>query len=90
MAEKEQSLAADRLTRACFRGAIVNEEMVGQLRGLVAGRGNEHGATVLKPVSAQPSEGNVPIFACFLKMGLVPPLSDFLIAVMESYGLHLA
>ena len=89
-AEKEQALAAERLTRARFRRAFVNEEMVGKLRWLVAGPNNEHGATMLKPVSAQPLEGDVPIFTCFLKMGLVPPLSEFLVAMMESYGLHLA
>ena len=45
VAEREQALAAERLTRARFRGTIVNEEMVGKLRWLVAGQNNEHGVT---------------------------------------------
>jgi len=86
---EEQSSAEDRQTRVRFRGSVVNMEMVDQLRWLVAGRGNEHGATVMKPVSAQPEDGDIPVFTLFLKMGLVPPLSDFTVAVMESYGIHL-
>ena len=31
-AEKEQALAAERLTRAHFRDAIVNEEMIDNIR----------------------------------------------------------
>ena len=65
--------------------------MLGALRWLVAGPHNEHGATILKPgnVASPPPNGDVPVFVCFLKMGLVPPLSEFFVAVMETYGLHL-
>ena len=82
-------MAAERLTRARFRSAIVNQEMVDRLRGVVACSRNENGATVLKPASMQPEDGDVPVFICFLKMGLVLPLSEFFVAVMETYGLHL-
>ena len=90
-AEKEQALAVARLARARFRCAFVNEEAVGKLRLLVAGPRNEHGATMLKPesIATPPLDGDVPTFTCFLKMGLVPPLSEFFVATMETYGLHL-
>lgn len=80
--EKEQTLAENRLTWAGFFGSIINEEIAGNLRWLMAGPENKHGATILKPVSADPIDGDVPIFVCFLKMGMVPPLSKFLFAVM--------
>ena len=65
-AEKEQTLAAERLTRARFPSAIVNEEMLDAIRWMVAGPRNEHGATVLKPdnVASPPVDGDVPIFVC--------------------------
>lgn len=56
----------------------------------MAGPRNENGATILKPVSAQPDDGDAPIFTCFLKMGLVLPMSEFFVTVMETYGLLVA
>ena len=38
---------------------IVNEEMVAKLRGQLAGKHNEHGETMLKPMFVQPSEDDV-------------------------------
>ena len=64
--------------------------MVDKLRALVAGPHNEHGVTVLKPVSVQPAECDVPVFTCFIVMGLIPPFSFVFYTVMETYGIYLA
>ena len=46
-------------------------------------------ATRVFPPSATREANRIPIFRVFMRMGLVPPFSDFFIAVLESFGLKL-
>ena len=56
---------------------------------MAASASNEHGATVLMP--ANNSSGSLyPIFMHTLFTGLVPPFSDFFLAILKEYGLLLA
>jgi hypothetical protein len=59
-----------------------------ELKGWVPDETNEHGATLLMDaMEAGPrTRLDVCIFTCFLMVGVVPPLSLFLYAVLEEYG----
>ena len=46
-------------------------------------------ATSVFPPSAAREPNRIPIFGVFMRMGLVPPFSDFFLAVLESFGLKL-
>jgi hypothetical protein len=63
-----------------------------ELKGWVADETNEHGATLLLDAKeAGPCAClDACVFACFLMAGVVPPLSLFLHAVLEEYGLLLS
>ena len=45
-------------------------------------------ATCVFPPSAVREPNRIPIFGVFMRMGLVPPFSDFFLAILESYGLN--
>jgi hypothetical protein len=64
----------------------------GELEGWVADETNEHGATLLMDArDAGPrTRLDMRIFACFPMAGVVPPLSLFLRAILEEYGLLLS
>ena len=56
-------------------------------------KANEHSASVILRADTPPDERtplDIPIFKCFVRAGLVPPMSLFLHAVLEEYGLCLA
>ena len=58
-----------------------------KVRRMAASATNEHGATVLKP--ADNSFGDFyPIFMHTLFAGLVPPFSDFFLAILERYQIQ--
>ena len=60
------------------------EAQLDKVRHMAASAANQHGATVLKP--AGNSFGSFyPIFMHTLYAGLVPPFSDFFLAVLERY-----
>ena len=46
-------------------------------------------ATCVFPPSATRELNLIPIFGVFMRMGLVPPFSDFFLAILESYRLKL-
>ena len=46
-------------------------------------------ATRVFPPSVVREPNQIPIFGVFMRMGLVPPFSDFFLAVLESFGLKL-
>ena len=46
-------------------------------------------ATHIFPPSAAREPNQIPIFGIFMRMGLVPPFSDFFLAILEAYGLKL-
>ena len=59
------------------------------MRHLVAASTNEHGATEMRPAGSRLAEGFYPIFLHTLYAGLVPPFSDFLLAILEVYQIQL-
>jgi hypothetical protein len=62
-----------------------------ELMGCVTDETNEHEATLHMDAkeAEPPARLGARIFACFLMAGVVPPLSSFLRAVLEDYGLLL-
>jgi hypothetical protein len=60
-----------------------------ELMGWVADKTNEHGAMLLMDaeVVGPHVRLDMRIFACFLMVGMVPPLPLFLCAILEEYGL---
>ena len=46
-------------------------------------------ATCILPPSATREPHQIPIFAIFMRMGLVPPFSDIFLVILEAYGLKL-
>jgi hypothetical protein len=60
--------------------------------GWVANETNEHGATFLLDAKENGPRARLDacIFTCFLMAGVVSPLSLFLHAVLEEYGLLLS
>ena len=71
---------------------IHNEEGVAKVRLLVAGKTNEWGATIIKPGShvIERRPGILqPVFLHTLFVGLVPPFSFFLQAILKHYDFHL-
>ena len=47
-----------------------------------------HGV-IARPAMEQPSDGDAIIFHDFCVAGLIPPFSEFFMAVLETYGLHM-
>ena len=64
-------------------------EAIARVRHLVAASTNEHGITEMRPAGSRLAEGFYPIFVHTLYAGLVPPLSDFLLAILEVYQIQL-
>ena len=60
---------------------------VDKVRQLAAAASNEHGATKMKPFGSvgKLREGYYPIFLHTLSAGLVPPSSDFLMAILGRF-----
>jgi hypothetical protein len=63
-----------------------------QLAGYVADESNENGPTVLAHTHEDISRGagDARVFFCFFVVGMVPPMSLFLHAVLITYGVVLA
>ena len=60
------------------------------MRYLGGAETNEHGATCMEPAgSRRLGEGYYPIFLHTLFAGLVPPFSEFLEAILETYQIQL-
>lgn len=74
---------------ACFPSTLLSPELVERFNYLMAGKGNENGATTLQLASAPFEEGQVRFFSCFFMFGLVPTFSDLFSCIMNKYGLHL-
>jgi hypothetical protein len=92
-AKASQELEADQIRRMMTfylpRGSNIH---AGELEGWVADETNEHRATLLMDArDAGPHTFlDMCIFACFLMAGMVQPLSLFLRAILEEYGLLLS
>ena len=67
----------------------VDAAAIVKVRHLVAASSNEHGATEMRPTGGRITEGFYPIFLHTLYAGLVPPFSDFLLAILEVYQIQL-
>ena len=77
-------------SKEALRGSCINLAGIDKVRHLAAANTNEHGATSMKPAgSSKLREGYYPIFLHTLSAGLVPPFSDFLDAVLETYQIQL-
>ena len=98
-AQAGTSAAAARGTSAAVaRGASLTAAMpvtraageaIAKVRHLVAAGSNEHGVTELRPSGSRLAEGYYPIFIHTLYAGLVPPFSEFLLAILEVYQIQL-
>jgi hypothetical protein len=60
-----------------------------RLADVVASAPNQHRSTELPPYTPNPTEGYVRVHSYFLTVGLVPPLSAFMVAVLSEYGILL-
>ena len=78
---------------AALSGAMpptrVTAEAIARVRHLAAASTNEHGATEMRPSGSRLAEGFYRIFLHTLYAGLVPPFSDFLLAILEVYQIQL-
>ena len=59
------------------------------LHNLVAASTNEHGVTELRTAGSRLADTFYPLFLHTLYAGLVPPFSDFLLAILEVYQIQL-
>ena len=67
----------------------VTTAAIAKVRHLAAADSNEQGATEMRPCGSRLAEGFYTIFLHTLYAGLVPPFSDFLLAILETYQIHL-
>ena len=78
---------------AALEGALPRTRVtvagVAKVRCLTAASTNEHGATELRPAGSRLTETFYPIFLHTLYTGLVPPFSEFLLAILEVYQIQL-
>ena len=83
---------------AAARGAALTTAMpptrvsaaaIAKVRHLVAADSSEQGATEMRPSGSRLADEFYPIFLHTLYVGLVPPFSDFLLAILETYQIHL-
>ena len=83
---------------AAARGAALTAAMpptrvsaaaIAKARHLVAADSNDQGATEMRPSGSRLANEFYPIFLHTLYAGLVPPFSDFLLAILETYQIHL-
>jgi hypothetical protein len=92
-AKPSQKLEADQIWQMMpFYLPHGSKICAGELEGRVAVETNEHGVALLTDASdTEPhTRLDMRIFACFLMAGVVPPLSSFLCAILEEYGLLLS
>lgn len=83
----EEELAMMRREQACFPSTLLTPELVDCLNYIVAGKGNQNGATNLLAASSPFEEGQVRFFSGLFMSSLVPPFSDFFLCIMDEYGL---
>ena len=76
------------LTRAMPQTRVAGEA-IARVQHLVAASSNEHGVTEMRPAGSRLGEGFYPVFIHTLYAGLVPPFSDFLLAILETYQIQL-
>ena len=89
-ASLEDRSSAARLTQATFSPSIFSmaERATEALSSLEEDFFDALG-TVIRPATEEPVEGDAVIFHDFYAAGLVPPFSEFFLAVLETYGLHM-
>ena len=71
---------------------VLNMEGLARVLPLVVGPSNKYGVTRIFPGSAvvERSTGTVqPVFLHSVVAGLVPPFSDFFLAILSHYDIHL-
>ena len=93
-APRQASKPAAASGSAAPEGALSKSRIVaagiGKVRYLAGAETNEHGVTRMEPAgSRRIGEGYYPIFLHSLFAGLVPPFSDFLEAILETYQIQL-
>ena len=69
----------------------MSEKNLAIARLMTAAQGSEAGRTALQPGSAQPEDKGstfYPFFMSAIIAGLVPPFSEFFLAVLCQYNLH--
>ena len=79
-----------RVTQALFSPSeYASEEAIQRVRQSLAAsfRGTE--GVVVRPGSGPQREGEVITFHDFSVVGLLPPFSEFFVAILEAYGLHM-
>ena len=95
---KGKATAQAGTSAAVARGAALSGAMpptrvtaaaIARVRHLAAASTNEHGATEMRPADSRLTEGFYPIFLHTLYAGLVPPFSEFLLAILEVYQIQL-
>ena len=89
-ASLEDRSSAARLTQATFSPSIFAtvEKTAEALSSLEEDFLDALG-TVIRPATDEPAQGDAVIFHDFCAAGLVPPFSEFFLAVLETYGLHM-
>lgn len=85
--KQEKEMAEMRLTHACFPSTLLMAELVDRLAYMVCGPGNENGVTEILPTALPVADDRFRFFSAFFWSVLVPPFSDFLLCMMEQYGL---
>jgi hypothetical protein len=88
-----QELEADQIWRTMsFYPPCGSKIRASELEGWVADETNKHGAKLLMDARdvGPRTRLDMRIFACFLMAGVVLPLSSFLRAILEEYGLLLS
>ena len=77
-------------SKEVLRESRISSAGIDKVRHLAAAKTNEHGVTGMRPAgSSKLREGYYPIFLHTLSAGLVPPFSDFLKAILETYQIQL-
>ena len=78
------------VTRALFSPSLfVNEEGIARAHSVLAAEFLGGDQLKIRPDAGPQREGEVVTFHDFSVMGLLPPFSDFFIAVLEAFGLHM-
>ena len=68
---------------------FANEEGIARARTVLAAEFLGGDQLKIRPDAGPQREGEVVTFHDFSVMGLLPPFSDFFIAVLEAFGLHM-
>ena len=89
-ASLEDRSSVARLTQATFSPSIFStaESVVEAISSLEEDFFDALGM-IARPATEEPVEGDAVIFHDFCATGLVPPFSEFFLAVLETYGLHM-